>query len=255
MGGSSTTVQAPPVDPAQQALEQQQASLLQQQTSILQTQQANYAAVAPALYAAMGYTPQYGANGQLTGLTLNAQGQQNLTNQQTQGQLDQLLLQQEQQALQGKLPVNPLVTQTLNQQQTAMNQQMQNNLGPGWQASSPGQQAQNLFNQSQAGIIQAANTGQMSLDQQMALAGTAGGIQTAGATTGGLAGIYGMPTSLAQGYGQAAAGYGYAQQPYEFQSQQTLQANMANAQLAMQGMAGIGNLVGTLGGAAMTMFA
>ena len=249
MGGGDTTVSTPPVDPAQQALEQQQAAMLQQQSQILAQQQKDNAIIAPALYSSMGLTPTYDAQGNLTALNMNPNVAA-LNN--IQLQVSQEALQQQQQALEGKLPVNPLVTQTLQQQQKQLQTTLSNNLGPGYGASTPGEQAQNNFNVSQAGIIQAANTGQMTLDQQLASAGTANYIGSNQNTLQSILGINGLGFATAGAYGQGANNYTNAMSPYMQQNQMSLQAQMANAQMAASQQQGQGALIGSgMGAAAM----
>ena len=165
--------------------------------------------------------------------------------------MSQEALQQQQQALEGKLPVNPLVTQTLQQQQKQLQTTLSNNLGPGYGASTPGEQAQNNFNVSQAGIIQAANTGQMTLDQQLASAGTANYIGSNQNTLQSILGINGLGFATAGAYGQGANNYTNAMSPYMQQNQMSLQAQMSNAQMAASQQQGQGALIGSGMGAAL----
>ena len=240
-GGGGTSVSTPPVDPAQQALERQQAQMLQQQTAILQQQQSDQKIIAPVLYQSMGLTPTYDEQGNLTSLTQNPLAAQNYD---TQLQVNASLLKQEQDAISGKLPVNPLVTSQLASNEQTLHNTLSANIGPGYAASTPGQQAQGNFDVNKAGIIQAANTGQMTLDQQLAAAGQNNANANIGATLSGVSGVNSLGFNLASAYGATAQGYGFATQPYQQQSQTTLQAEMANSQAAAAAAQGQGAMIG-----------
>lgn len=251
-GGGSGPVQAPPVDPAQQALETQQAALISEQNTILTQQANNQKVIAPMLYQSMGLNPVFDNNGNLVSLTQNPQTQANFNLQQ---QVTGQTLQQEQQALAGKLPVNPLVRSTLQQQQQQLTQTLNTNLGPGAAASTPGIMAQNRFNTNQAGIIQGANTGQLSLDQQLAAAGQSTSGANLGQTLGGVMGVNSLGFNTAGAFGAASGAAGAAQAPYIAQASNTLAANQANAAYSAQSSAGYGQLAGTLGSAAILALA
>lgn len=248
MGGGGG-VATPQVDPAQEALEQQQTQMLQQQQAILTQQQSDDKVIAPFLYQSMGLTPSYDANGNLTGL---AQNPQVVANQNQQNTVNGLLLNQEQQALTGTLPVNPLVGQQIQKNNQQLKDTLGANLGPGYAASTPGQTAQNNADVTNAGIIQGANTGQLSLDQQLAALGQSNSSNMLSSEMQGVAGTNSLGFSLAGAYGNAVQSAGIAQQPFEQQSSNQLQAESLNANLQAQSSAGTGQLIGGVVGAGLS---
>lgn len=248
-GGGGQTVVTPPVDPAQQALEAAQADLLGQQTGILKQQAASQKVIEPFLYQSMGLNPQYDQNGNLVSLTQDPTTAANLA---LQRQITTSALQQQQAALTGQLPVNPLVSQELDKQRRQLNNSLSANLGPGYAASTPGAAAIAKLGTTQAGIIQAANQGTLSLDQQIAAASGGASGQTLAQVLQGTTGVNGLGFQTSGAFGQGAAGYGAAMQPYEFQSGQTLSANTATAGYRAQSSSGNMAGYGALAGAGIT---
>jgi hypothetical protein len=235
------------MDSAQQALEEQQTEMLRQQQQIITQTAQQQKIIEPFLFQSMGLTPTYDNSGSLVGLTQNPQTAQiqDLQQKVTIGQL-----QQEQAALNGTLPVNPLVFQQLNQQDQQMRNTMSANLGPGWESSTPGQQAMNQEAITRAGVIQAANTGQMSLDQQLAASGTGTYGATLGQVMQGVTGINSLGFNTAGAFGQAAYGYGQAQQAYEANAANRYQYSALGVQAQESNNAAIGSGVGALAGIA-----
>lgn len=249
----SSAPSPPPMDPAQQALEQQQTSMLQQQSDLLNQQVQQQKIIEPFLFQSMGLNPTYDNSGKLTGLTQNPDVK---AFQDLQLKVNTETLQQQQDALEGKLPVNPLVMQELQRGDQQLNDTLSNNLGPGYAASTPGQEALQNRAVTRAGIIQGANTGQMSLDAQLAGAGVGNYGSSLGQVLSGVTGVNELGFNTAGAFGQVAAGYGVAQQPFE-----ALAANRYNySSLGVQAQesnnasigAGVGTAVGI--GAAAVIF-
>src|SRR6185437_3048843 len=109
MGGTSVSPPAP--DPAQQALEQQQTQLLQMQMGLLKQQTNTQNLLAPYVYKQFGLTPQMDSNGNITGFTQDPAFAQNSKLSQS---VETQALQQESDALAGKLPINSAVEATLD---------------------------------------------------------------------------------------------------------------------------------------------
>jgi hypothetical protein len=251
-GGGGSTVQAPPVDPKQQELESVQADLLRQQKDILSQQYSDQKLLAPYLYKQLGITPQYDAQGNITGYQdtpADATSQQ-ITDLQKSITLQNL--QQEQQALQGNAPVDPSVQRQLDQSEQSLRSGLQANLGPGYETSTPGVRALLDFNQRKNEILYSTKRGQMTLSDALAQSAQAGYQGNEGAQLARTMGVFSLPSQISGQFGQLAAGYGAAQQPFEQQSQFGLQAGMATAQARAAAQAGQGALFGAgIGGTAM----
>src|SRR4029077_3033366 len=110
--GGSTTPSAPPVSRQEQDLMAQQTALLKQQQAMTQKSFDTQNLLAPFLYKSLGLTPTMDAHGNVTGFsqapvdTTIADQQKAITGQ---------LLDREQQALSGNLPVDPALLRTLDE--------------------------------------------------------------------------------------------------------------------------------------------
>jgi len=230
MGG--THVSAPQPSPEERNLQAEQLKILQQQ----QTQQN---ALLPFELQQMGLTTD--AKGGYRRMT-EAETMASMTPQQQAAyQLQNQIMNRESQALQGNLPIDPGLETQLNQQQSAMTQELSNRLGANWQTSTAGQQGMANFLQMRNAAEEQARQGMMGTAQGML--GNMAGI-TQGTAQQQYAGM--------QGLGNPQMGlfsaYGNAMQPYQYYSGLQNQANMQNATnqagLISSGM----GMLGTIGG-------
>lgn len=236
------TPSAPP--PSQQELDLQsaQASLLKQQTSILQQQNANYNLLAPYIYQQFGLTPQTDKTGNITGFTQDPAFAQN---QKLGQQAETLSLNNEIDALEGKLPINSAVEATLNQNQADLESNFSNAMGPGYKTSTGYINALNKFLQYRTGIEQAAQSGQLSLASQLAAAGAGTANNISGGGSSGIQGTSALPLSLISGGGTIGQGFSAAINPFLAQQQMGLSASIAGSQQTTAELGGAGMLAGT----------
>ncbi len=113
-----------------------------------------------------GYVLQKDENGNITGLTLDPNStaaQQNAVNKQ--------LLDREQQALAGTLPVDPGLERQFASSEELLRSHLQSQLGPGYETSTPGQKALADFAQRKQETIYSAQHGEIGSAAQLAYAG------------------------------------------------------------------------------------
>ncbi|PWT71740.1 MAG: hypothetical protein C5B59_17325 [Bacteroidetes bacterium] len=171
------------------------------------------------------------------------------------------LFNREQQALEGKLPVDPGLITSLNEQQAQTEEGLRNNLGPGWATSTPAIQAMSKFNLNKQNILESARRGDLSMAEQLGLAMNPS--QFFGSpSAGSFGGMYGAPNFAGQAggipgqiagqfgtlFGNAAQGYNAPLQYWQNLQGMGLQANMANAQNSLGVLGALGGGIGQLAG-------
>jgi len=161
-----------------------------------------------------------------------------------------------QKALSGELPEDPALIAQLGEQEDALHESLRQQLGPGWQTSSPGIEAISKFEEGKYKLLAAARRGDLTLGEQLSQSRENVNLNRAYmGYTGALA-----PSQYgAQAYQQLAGGYGTAgsqQGNLRLASEQLRFGDMANRrtadatrEAAMWG--GIGNVAGSLGAAYM----
>lgn len=232
---------------AAEAASQAQADALNTQTELLKKQLAMQDLLAPALYQAAGLSPKYDTNGKITGF-------EQTDNSKLQSQVQGLTLERELKALKGELPVDPQLTQELDRQEQQLRAQLQQNLGNGYEVSTPGIQALGDFNQRKANILTSAARGEIT-----ALAPVAA--SNANTVDASIQAALGISNPTLQGislFSPNAAGYGsivsndnqMRQTVYNAQSQ----AAITNAQLKAQANSSLMSGIGSLFGMGMSAF-
>ena len=152
-------------------------------------------------------------------------------------------------ALAGELPEDPALIAQLGEQEDALHESLRQQLGPGWQTSSPGIEAISKFEEGKFKLLDAARRGDLTLAEQLgqsrenvnlnraqmgyagALAGSQYGAQAAG--------------RLAGGYGAAGGAQGQLRlgsEQLRFGDMASRRAASAQKSAGMWG--GIGNVVG-----------
>jgi len=152
--------------------------------------------------------------------------------------LSKLASQRSMQALKGELPLSQAVEQEIAKQGQQLNDYMSRKLGPNWRQTTPGVQALAEFN---------AKANALREEQQYGRLGALEGINQAqagllGGMRGASAGYATSPFAWSQGL---MSGAGAAQQPWMFDRQMQMQAQLANQQSKSGMMAGLGSLLGT----------
>ena len=243
MGGS--TVQAPQPTYQEMNLQQQQANALKQQQALIQQSTATQNLLAPYLYQSMGLTPSYGPKGNITGFTQNPQIAGLQSQQYT---LQSELLDREQAALKGQIPVDPGLITQLDQSEAQLHNELRSNLGPGYETSTSGSTALNQWQTYRSNILEAARRGDLTMAEQLSL-GMQGGAQSQSQfLTQGSSGIAAMPAQYGGMFGQAAQGYNAPLQLMQNDRQLQMQASMFNAQQSAGALGALGGGLGQLAG-------
>lgn len=232
--GGGPTVQAAPVSDEEKALQKSQADNLAQQTAILKQQAQTQQLLAPYIYKQAGIIPQTDEQGNITGFTQDPNFDPNAG---LRTDIETQLLKRSQAALAGTLPVDPTVTNALNDQESSLKERLTAQFGPGYASTTPGIQALNDFATKKAGILGAASRDDLSLSEQLGLAQTGSNQDVINTFLNRMGIPGGSSLQLGSAFAQNASGYGAAQQPFQAQRQALLSAGGINAQssVATQG--------------------
>ena len=228
----------------------QQTALLKQQQNMTQQSFNTQNLLAPFLYKSLGLTPTMDAKGNITGFSQDP-SQQAIQGQQT--AITGELLNREQQALEGNLPVDPALTQSLDQSEAQLHESLLQNLGPGYATSTPGIQALAKFDQNKQATLEGARRGDLTMAEQLALGMQGGQNQNSGFLASASGGLAGSGAQYGQLFGQAAQGYNAPISVLDATRQEQFQANQIGVQNQQSLMTGLGSGVGSLLGIGATM--
>lgn len=197
-------------------------------------------------------------------------------------EIEELLLERSEKALKGELPVDPALERNIEEQREVLRARLQEQLGPGFETSTPGIEALQRFEESAEVLRDQARRGQLSLSEQLSLARQGADIAQ-GQFTSGLAGLapnfgslelggqlglgfgqssnavsqnqfanlgalFNQPLGIAGGFGQVASGFELPIGQLQFNRQQEFDARIANATSNAAGLNAIGGVFGTLFG-------
>lgn len=241
--GGGTSVSVPPPTAAETALQQQQTQLLQTQNQMIQSAFKQQNLLAPFEYSALGLTPSFDKSGAVIGFT---QDPTYAAIQKQQLDVTGQLLTREQQALAGNLPIDPSLTTQLNEQEQKIKDMLNQQLGPGWETSTPGSTAFNQWSTYRSNVEHSASIGDLSTAEQLAL-GMQGGLT--GTNSGFLqnaSGVAGAGFGAASATGQVASGYNNPIAILENTRNMQMQANLFNAQQQTSLFGGLGQGIGSL---------
>lgn len=239
MGGS---VKVPGPSAEERALQKNQAELLGLQREIIEQQRAQSAVLIPFFAAQEGFNVTTDEFGNISSISKTPTELETLSK-----TLELELTKRSLAAIRGELPVSPGLERELGQQETTLRDQLGQQFGPGYETSTPGIQSLEQFRTTAEVLREGARTAQLTLAEQLGIARSQQNQFTQASSQDFLRQVSsGDPLSVAGAFGQNAAGFGQAQQPYIQQRQMQLQASIANqqAKTSMFG-AGIG-LVGAL---------
>jgi hypothetical protein len=240
MTGGSPSVPQPSAE--EKALQREQAETLRLQRAILEQQIAQQKVLVPFLAAREGFEVQTDANGNVTSIREVPDELKALKT-----DLEKKLAQRSLTALEGKLPVDPALEETLTTQEKELRSRLSSQLGPGYETSSPGVEALGNFFRSAEMLREGARTDQLTLAEQLGIVREQQRLFSQQSQTEALtSATQGVPLTLAGAFGQNARGFGGAQEPFIQNRQMQFQGALQGAanQTKLLG-AGIG-LVGTL---------
>lgn len=239
MGGGA---KVPPPSAEERALQASQKEMLDLQRSIIEQQQKQQAILLPFLAEQEGFNVETDDKGNITKISKTPSELDNMKK-----QLESELTKRSLDALHGDLPVSPGLERDLKLADQTLRERLGSQLGPGYETSTPGMEALSKQSESANVLREGARTAQLTLAEQLGITReqqnqfsqqSAQDILRQSAV--------GDPLTFAGAFGQTAAGYGKAQEPYIQQRQMQLQASIANQQskTSMFG-AGLG-LIGSL---------
>lgn len=245
MGGGSPDVHVPEPTQEERDLQREQTEVLRQQRDILLEQQRISQLLNPILFKQSGFNPITDDSGRIIGFEEDPNDPALITQQLEQRiaeatledlplrrQVEKGLLQRSLAALRGDLPVNPALTNDLTRAENELHSRLLDQLGPGYETSTPGIEALAEFNKRKIELIEGARRDDLTLAEQLGAASALRAEQRANtlgaARSGSLAAVLGInqtPLQTGQGFARVAAGY---QAPLSnFFNQRQLQANVA----------------------------
>lgn len=246
MGGSAPQVPGPSA--AETALQQQQTQTLQLQQSIIEKQMKTQDLLAPILYKQAGIQPTYDEQGNITGFS---EVQDPLRQQQQ--TLQSEFMNRTQAALEGRLPVDPGLTQSLDQQEQQLRERLMQQLGPGYETSTPGIEALSKFNLNKQNILEGSRRGDLTMAEQLGLAQGAANLGQQGQNFGQIMGVGQSPFTGASALGSVAQGYGQAASQLGSERLAQYQAQLGGYQNQQRNFGSLFGGIGQLGG--MSLFA
>lgn len=239
MGGS---VSVPKPSAEERELQKQQAETLKLQREILEQQRQQQAVLLPFLAEQEGFEAVTDQFGNITSIKKKPDPLADMKK-----EIETKFAERSLKALRGELDVDPALEDTLQTQERQLREKLAAQLGPGYETSTPGNEALNNFFRSSEMLRAGARNDQLTLAEQLGLAREQERIfarETSLDTIGGSANQ--IPLTLAGAFGQNAAGFGKAQEPFIRQREMQLQASIANMQSKTQMFgAGLG-LVGAM---------
>jgi len=152
--------------------------------------------------------------------------------------------QRELDALNGNLPVDPALEQSLDLSDQATKERLAQQLGPNWQSSTAGANAMQQQNQSRNITEEEARRGDITTMAGINQSNQNTNLANSQATTNDI-------NSFDTRYLPMIGAYNAAQQPLEAQQKMQFQTNQDNAQLSQANSGGWMSMLGTLGGGGM----
>lgn len=253
MGGKKTTVPPPqPISAEEKALLKRQTEILEMQTNILQKNFRQQDLLAPLLFEEYGVTPQFDDEGEIIGFERDPEAEALKDRQQ---EIESLGLDRLEKALRGELPVDPAVSQQLEDAESQLMESIRRELGPGGEFSTPGSQRIREFEKSKAAILEGSRRGELSLAEGLTQGRELSRLRSQSNNMQGLFGINQGGLPFAQGFSSINAGYGSIGDVYSRQRDLNFQRGLTQAQLQAQNtgalFGGLGNIFGTIGGVAV----
>lgn len=164
-GGGSPPPPPPPSE-EERALQREQTELLRYQRKLLEKQLAQQNLLAPFLFEELGLKPVYGEDGAITGFEKLPPSEAEKLRE----EIDLALLERSQAALRGELPVSPTLEREIRDAEETLRERLRQQLGPGYETSTPGIEALSAYTQRAVEAREAARRGELTLSEQLSLA-------------------------------------------------------------------------------------
>lgn len=184
-------------------------------------------------------------------------------------QIEKGLLDRSLAALQGKLPVDPSLINSLNEEERTLRDRLLRQFGPGYESTTPGVEALSKLSERRNTLLDASRRGDLTLAESLGIARQGANEQalqtltTLGQSTGAdafsrnastfgqLAAIPGFAGATSGGFGSLAAGYSSPLSSLQSDRALRTQVAMQNAQAASQAQSQLFGGLGQLGGMAL----
>jgi Chaperone of endosialidase len=213
----------------QVAAQKEQAAALTEQRDIVRQQAKVQGLLAPVLYKQAGLTPQFDEQGNITGFTENPQAADpNATLRQ---QIETGVLERQNAALKGELPVDPALQSQYAQQEATLRESLLKQFGAGYETGTGGGEALRNFQTQRDTVFDAARRGDITALGQLSLQQQAGRNDVQNANLSRILSTYGMGAQAAGGYTPNIQGYG---NPYQNFGTNTNNPFLSMNQLAQQ---------------------
>ncbi len=221
MGGS---VSVPGPSEEERALQAAQADQLRKQTAILERQERFSTVMTKFIATQEGFEIKTNEAGEIIDIQ---EGPSELR--EIRKEIEAGLLDRTRKALKGELPVDPGLEEGLRVNEQDLREKLARQIGPGWETSSPGIEAMAAFKRDAEILRSGARNQQLTLAEQLGITREQQEIfrRQSGQDAIGQS-SQAVPLALAGAFGQNAAGYGRAQEPFIRQREMQLNAAIAN---------------------------
>lgn len=239
-------VSAPGPSDEEKALQTEQTALLRQQRDMLSQQMKEQNILAPYFYKQAGVKPIYDTEGNLISVEEIPDPNADIRK-----EIETGFLKRTQAALKGELPVDPSLEHELSQQEKVMRDTMAANLGPGWETSTPGQEALTKFGEMAGRLRDASRRGDLSTAEGLGIARQQANDMVTANQFQRLFAASGRASAAAPLFGSVMGGFNSMNQQFAGNRAMQMQASMANAQAGASNTAAIGAGVGMVAAAAI----
>ena len=232
MNKKSPKFQGPSTE--ERALRASQKNLLDMSSSTLQSTLGQLDLLAPLLFKETGIEPIM-QNGEIVGFNRTPDGNSALR-----GEVEKGLLERSKAALEGKLPLDPVLLKELGRQEEELNNTLRSRLGSGYDVSSAGIEALGDFGLNKAIAMSDSARKDLVTAEGLAINRNSSNQANIDAVISRALGITQAPAGVAQAMGSMSAGYGNMGQQYQQDRVAKFQADTERAKSSL----GIGDILG-----------
>lgn len=239
--------EAQPMSPEERQLLQLQAQEIQANRRIRDRQLREHDLLSNLAYRQAGLRLERDAAGEVTGISEMSEAELDPRLRQ-QRDLERRFGERTLAALEGRLPVDPGLLETLNEEEETLQERLRRELGSGYATSSPGVEALGDFSRRRQQLLDQARRGDLTLAEQLGQARTSSNIAS---TSGTLGNMFSPASRFNNPFSMGAQNINAIQGPLNFMQrdrQMQLQASMAAADANARSMAGFGQFAGTAAG-------
>lgn len=219
-----TTVTPPQPSEEEKALQREQLDILRENRAITQEQLRQQELLLPFLYEGAGITPQYGSDGKISGFTKVSD-----PNAAIRGEIESGLMKRTLAALRGELPVDAGLMRELGESEKTLRESLYQQLGPGYETSTPGIEALDRFRQTRTSTLDAARRGDLTMAEGLSIARSGEERIRAAELAQRIAGVSELRSGGVQRLGQVAQLFSGPLAAHQQQRQMQFEADIRNA--------------------------